>query len=682
MILGRALAACLPVAALLCLPAAAGAAWGNVADESAGALLVSADYERLEQGDDGTVFAAISADGRYVAIQTRARNFFADDDPDPPGRYRAGGVFRFDLETDALEKVADGDLFDEATNDFLRRGASNPSISGDGRHVAFATAEPLLPADTNENVDIYVRDMSLPEAEPGAFDLVSARDGTDLPATYGPAAFPFPGSEPGADVSRGVALSSDGRRVVFRTEVSSDLPASALADVPAGQVFVRDRATDSTTLATAERDVGTGEMTAEPAGGAVNAAISADGSTVAWTGRNAAAQTRFLPGEGQEPSFLYYLWRRVADGPTAQTRRVTGLSDPDDPGCPPAPESFFDQTSTGPCFGPLTDQEANRSGIAPQLPAISGDGYTVAFLTGSGPRPLAFTGTALDLYITDMTPGVSRKDATIELTRDPPNFDIATSSPLSSIAMSADGRRLAVATVRTDFTLPALTLLGEQRAVPGPRELYVVDLSDRTVERVTGSYGGGDIDGDVQNGVSIDAAGSAVAFTSFAGNLYFGDANQRTDAFVATRQPDPEGGPPEDGPGSGGPAGTIETESGGPNIAARARSMAGGVVVLTVSVPAAGGIKAVASARAGEPRKPRTLAKDETRAAGDARSEVKLTLRPVARYGAELRERGAIAGRAHVTYVASRGGRRATASLRVVFRQAPASKRRPGRGRK
>ena len=60
------------------------------ADDAAGAQLVSADYERLEQGDDSTVFAAISADGRYVAFQTRARNFFADDDPDPPGQYRAG----------------------------------------------------------------------------------------------------------------------------------------------------------------------------------------------------------------------------------------------------------------------------------------------------------------------------------------------------------------------------------------------------------------------------------------------------------------------------------------------------------------------------------------------------------------------------------------------------------------
>ena len=70
----------------------------------------------------------------------RARNFFGDDDPDPAGMYRAGGIFRFDLTTKALEKVADGSLFDEATNAFKRRGAASPSISADGRYVAFATA--------------------------------------------------------------------------------------------------------------------------------------------------------------------------------------------------------------------------------------------------------------------------------------------------------------------------------------------------------------------------------------------------------------------------------------------------------------------------------------------------------------------------------------------------------------
>ncbi len=653
---------------LLAFPASAGAFYGNDADHLPGAQLVSADYARLEQGDETTVFAAISGDGRYVAVQTRARNFFADDDPDPPGQYRAGGVFRFDIQSKALEKVADGDLFDEASNEFLRRGASNPAISADGRYVAFATAEQLIAVDSNDHVDVYVRDMAIAIGEPGAFDLVSARDGGDEPASYGPSPFPFPGSEPGADISRGVAISADGQKVAFRTEAPTDLPARASIDVPDGQIFLRDRQANTTTLVTAVLDSGTGGMTQEPAGGARGAAISADGTTVTWTGGNAAAQTRVLNGENAEPLFLYYLWRRVADGPNAPTRRITGLADPDDPGCPPDATTFFDQTSTGPCYGPLTDQEANRAGIGSQLPVLSGDGYRVAFLTGAGPRPVAFTGTGLDLYVTDMTPGLSRKSSTIELTRDPANFDQATSSPLASLAMSSGGRYLAIATVRTTFTLPALQLTGAPRPVPGPRELYVVDLQSRTIERVTHSYAGGDIDADVQNGVTLSAGAERVAFTSFAGNLFFGDANQRADAFVATRQPEPDSGPQEvlD---EGGPAGTIAVDREGPQIGVRAKSKPGGAISLTVSVPAAGGIKAVAKAGVGEPRKIRILATESVRAQGATRTEVRLQLRPVARYRAELRERKTIPGRILVSYVASQGGRRASTSARVTFRQ-------------
>ena len=96
-------------------------------------------------------------------------------------------------QTKALEKVADGDLFDEATNDFLRRGASNPSISADGRYVAFATAEPLVPADLNDNVDVYVRDMAVADRQPGAYDLVSARDGGGHAGELRTAAGPVPG---------------------------------------------------------------------------------------------------------------------------------------------------------------------------------------------------------------------------------------------------------------------------------------------------------------------------------------------------------------------------------------------------------------------------------------------------------------------------------------------------------
>ena len=673
----RHLAYALTATLLAALPGPAAAA-GSYGD---GAQIVSADFERLEQGDDKTDFAAISADSRYVAIQTLARNFFGDEDPDPSGAHRRGGIFRFDLTTRGLEKVADGSLVDDEdpVHPVLRRGAANAAISADGRYVAFSTGERLVATDVNDNVDVYVRDMDLPIGAAGAFDLVSALDGGNVPATYAPPEGIAPASKPGTDLSRAVSISADGQSVVFTTEAVSDLPTGGSVDVPAGQVLVRERAADTTTLVTAVRDLdgggsGVAAMTEEPAGGARGAAISADGTTVAWTGGNAGAQTRFLGGENPDPSFLYYLWRRIGDGPSTPTRRLTGLADPDDPACPPDSSTLFDQSSTGPCYGPLTDQEANRSGIAAQIPALSADGRTVAFLTGAGPRPLAFTGPGLDLFVTEMTAGLSRKAATVELTRDTVGGDPATSPPLGSVAMAAGGRYLAVTTARTVFALPALQPLDEPRPVPGPRELYVIDLRERTLERVTRSWWGGDIDADVENGATISADGSRVAFASFAGNLFFGDANQRADAFVAERRPEQGTDLPSQPPGTGGPDATIVTSRGGPRIRVTARALAAGAIALTVSVPEAGGVKAVARARAGRPPKSRSLATATGRARGRKRSTVRLVLRIVSRYRAELRRREEIPSRVSVTYVAAQGGRRASVSRPIPFVQEPRSR--------
>jgi len=633
-----------------------------------GAQIVSADFGRLEQGDDGSIFSAVSGDGRYVAVQTRARNFFADDDPDPPGQFRAGGIFRFDLATRALTLVADGDFRDEDSGELKMRGAQNPSVSADGRYVAFSTAQKLVPADTNGNTDVYVRDVLVPARAPGgaAYDLVSARDGGDVPASYAPRPSPAPGLDPGSEVTRGAAISADGNQVVFRvTGPASDLPARPTTNTPPNQVFVRDRSANTTTLVTREAPGGA------PAGGALGpAGISADGSTVVWTGTNAAAQTRFLNGENTDPGIFYYLWRRVADGPEAPTRRITGIADPDDPACPQDANVAFDQTSTGPCFGPLAEQEANRANISGLLPALSGDGRRVAFLTGTGPRPNASTGPGLDLYLTDMSPGVTRKAGTAELTREGSVGDTATGSPIGGLAMSSDGRFVALTTVRTRFVLPTLSFQGSGRTVPGVRELYVVDLASRTIERATRALDGGDIDSDVASGVTISADGARVGFTSSAGNHFFGDANQRDDAFVVTRGAQPQEAPPPP-PLDDGAATLFEDPDddtgGGPRISAKARSLSGGRVELMVQVPAAGGLRADAKARAGKPRRQRTIATRSGRPR--KRGRFRIVLRPVKRYRSELKRRKAIRARVGVDYVPARGGRRLRAAVRVTFRQ-------------
>jgi Tol biopolymer transport system component len=647
--------------ATLAAPATADAFYGN------GAQIVSADFGRLEQADDTTQFAALASDGRYATFQTRARNFFADDDPDPPGEYRRGGIFRIDVDTLELALVADGDTVDEATNVLLTRGAQSPSISADGRFVAFSTAQQLVPADVNRNIDVYVRDMTIPIRSPGAFDLVSAKDGGDVPASYAPPSAALIGGDLGSEVARGAALSLDGDKVVFRvTEPASDLPDRPGLDTPGQQVFVRDRAANTTTLVTRVNASGAA------AGGANGpAGISGDGTTVVWNGQNAALQTPFLNGENTDlPGFSYYLWRRVADGPAAPTRRITGMADLDDPACQPTGPIPFDELLTGPCYGPLASPDLGISANFNQLPALSADGRRLAFLTNARPRGTLSSGLGLDLYVTDMSPGVTRKAGTVELTRE--GASSAESAPIESVSMSADGSRVAIVTARTRFVLSALTQIGPPRAVADAQDVYVIDLATHTIERATRSYGGGDIDSAVTGDTSLSGDGGRVAFTSFAGNLFFGDANQRADAFVATRQPDPPAQPPPPPPGAGGPDGSVEVDvdrGDGPRIKASARSRPRGVVVLTVSVPAAGGVKATARARAGTPRKPRAIATGSARAR--ARGRVRIVLRPVRRYRPELRRRGTIAARVQVGYVASRGGRKLRTSARILFRQRP-----------
>jgi Tol biopolymer transport system component len=631
-----------------------------------GASIVSAHFGRLEQADDATQYAAVSGDGRYVVYQTRARNLFADDDPDPPGQARIGGIFRLELATGAVELVADGNLAPEdSPNVSLVRGAQNPSVSADGRHIAFSTAYRLVPADTNGNVDVYVRDMTVPIRAPGAFELISARDGGDQPASYGPRNPDMPGLNPGAEVTRGAAISADGSKVLFRTiEVSSDLPARPTPDTAGFQVFLRDRVANTTTLVTQRSSDGS------PAGGALGpAGLSADGTTAVWTGRNAAEQTRFLTGENTDPGFFYYLWRRVADGPAAPTRRITGVADPDDPGCPPGTTVEFDQTSTGPCYGPLTEPEFLRASITSLLPAISGDGWRLAFLTGSGPRPNANTQPGLDLYLTDMSPGLTRKQSTVELTREGTLTDPRASSPIESVTMSTDGRRLALTSSRIDFVLPALRYVGSARLAATARELYVVDLPSRTIERVTRAYTGADTDGDVLNDPTLSADGERVGFVSFAGNLFFGDGFPHADAFWTERRPEP--GP---GGGGGGSSGTargpglvlLEEDPSGPDLGVRVRRGRSGRISLRVRVPAAGTVAVAARARVGRPRARRTLAR-RTRFAPRA-GVVRISLRVVRRYRRELARRKRIPARVSVTFSPSRGGQRLARVVRATFR--------------
>lgn len=572
------------VALILLAPATAHAEYGP------GAEPLSVDYGRLEQGDDASQDADITPDGRYVAIQTRATNFFADDDPDPAGRLRRGGIFRFDRQTRALAFVADGDQVSEDTSAVVLRGAANPSISDDGRYIVFATAQRLTPADTNDNVDVYRRDMAVPvgadRAGSGAYTLVSARDGSDVPASYAPRSIPLPGRNPGVDVTPNLAISADGSRVAFRTvELASDLPASATTDTPPGQVFVRDIPARTTTLVTVDRVDGS------PAGGASGPAVlSGDGSTVVWPGGNAGQQTRFMPGERDDDQVHFYLWRRL-DG--TATRRITGMAEPDDPSCAGVTLQN-NPLATGPCYGPLTSYEEEGTGLASIAPAVSRDGYRVVFLTSQGLRPTSTNQTGLDVFVTDMTPGVSRKAGTIEVTRDPQGGNLASIGSIRAVSLSGDDEHIAMTTTRTSFVLPTYSSLGTFRALPDTSEVYIVDLAARTIDRVIRSAGGADANGDAGDAVSLSQDAGVVAFTSLANNLFFGDANSRGDAFAAVRVV-PRTGSGEPPPGANEPPSGFTIDDPEIDLKATLRRRADGGIDVRLTAPAAGAFQLAAS---------------------------------------------------------------------------------------
>jgi hypothetical protein len=591
--------------ALLALAAPAHAIYGPAAG-GLGAEIVSVDKASDEQGDAPTTDAGISANGQYVVFQTKATNFFEDDgvaggDPEPPGTLREGGIFRYDRFTGELALVADGsEVHTEGpeAGKLIFRGAQNPSISADGRYVAFSTAQQLAPQVSNDNINVYVRDMDVPlttdRKNSGAYALVSAKDGGEEPATYAPRTPPLPGANPGAEVWPGTAISADGRYVLFRTtELESNLPNQTAVETPPRQLFVRDLQAKTTTLIS--RNSATGQPAGGPSktGGAIGpASISADGSTVSWVSTDVPEQTRFLPGEVEDYELPYYLWRRWQE-PAAITRRITGIADPEDPECHEGEGvNAADLTVTGPCYGPLSEQEDSLSidGVAPVL---SEDGYTVAFLTGAPLRSNITKASGLDIFLTSMAPGITRKAGTRELTLAVNGAQGDGNASITSLALSSNGSHIAFVSQRNAFVLSEPAPSGSFSTTGLQSELYVIDLTTNTLERAVVGLEGVEPNGSTLNNPTLSEDGSTLAFVSQASNLIFGDANDFPDAFSATLQtPGGTAAPPADvNAGSGG---FSLTASSSPELGVSVKHAKDGGVILLVETPGAGKLTAKA----------------------------------------------------------------------------------------
>jgi Tol biopolymer transport system component len=176
---------------------------------------------RVSRGLDGqqpnrlSVYPVISADGRWIAYESSASNIVPDDTND------SADVFLYEVGTGATTRVSVTSKGEQG-----KFGGGQPSISADGRYIAFESSSHLAGpgADLNGASDAFV------------YDRVKK---TVVRASV---------STAGVGVNKAVAdvqISGDGRTVAFATK-SSNLTGDDTHGII--NVFVRDLVKKTTTL--------------------------------------------------------------------------------------------------------------------------------------------------------------------------------------------------------------------------------------------------------------------------------------------------------------------------------------------------------------------------------------------------------------------------------------------------
>ena len=390
---------------------------------------------------------SISADGRFVAFESEATNLVSGD----TNNFR--DIFVHDRQTGQTTRVS---VASDGTQS--NQHSYNPSISADGRYVAFESeATNLVSGDTNNHRDIFVHDR-----QTGQTTRVSVASG---------------GAQAN-DFSSNPSISADGRYVAFisvannlvggNTEPPPNNPASGDTGVD-HDVFVHDRQTGATTLVSVAMDGSEG-------GASEEVSISADGRYVAfwsWADNLVSGDTNKLPD-------IF-----VRDLQTNQTTRVSVASD---------------------------GTQANNFSFEP---SISADGRYVAFMSWADNLVSGDTNGDWDIFVHDRQTG-----ATIRVSVATGGGQAAGRSQSPSI--SADGRYVAFASSASNL------VSGDTNNHP---DIFVHDRQTGVTMRVSVASDGTQTYA-FSSDPSISADGRYVAFGSEADNLVSGDTNGRFDIFV------------------------------------------------------------------------------------------------------------------------------------------------------
>ena len=337
-------------------------------------------------------------------------------------------------------------------------GSGDPDITADGRFVVFdSSAGSIHPDDLDGAQDIYARDLAN-----GTTEFISRASGATGVNGNGHSSWP--------------SLSTDGRYVAFESS-ATNLHGDDLDAVT--DIFVRDRALDSTTLASRANGV------AGVKGNASSVQADMNGSNQTVVAFHSFA-TNLDPADvdGQEDVFV----REVFNGVTEYISRATGA----------------------------TGVAGNGSSLDA---SINRDGVFVAFESTATNLHPDDTSSPQDIYLRDRV-----GDTTTLVSRATGSPGVKANAATVNPSISADGRYIAFQSNATNLH-PDDTSSGT--------DIFVRDVWTETtilVSRATGAAGV------KSNGVNVDPAispdGRFVTFDSNANNLAADDTNNISDVYV------------------------------------------------------------------------------------------------------------------------------------------------------
>jgi Tol biopolymer transport system component len=391
------------------------------------------------QGNGPSGDPAISADGRYVAFLSDASNLVPGDTND------FADVFVRDLRTARVTRVSRSSSGAQGNGP-----ASFPAISGNGRYVAYtSTASNLVPHDTNDSGDVFVHDRRT--------------------ATVMRISLSSSGVQ-GNSWSSSPEISANGRYITFQSGASNLVP----ADTNDGwDQFVRDLRAGTTTRVTVS-DTGR-----QIPGGSSGAAISGNGRFVAWW----SDAPNVVRGDTDPMSDVF-----VRDWWAGTTQRISRTYT----GAPPTSHSY--------------------------MAAVSHNGRYVAFSSGASNLVPGDTNAAGDVFVRDRWTGTTRL---ISLT----SAGAQANGTSGELAISADGRYVG-------FESAASNLVPADTNEEG--DLFLRDRRTGTTERISVSTAGAQ--GNLSStGVTISADGRRLAFASNASTLVRRDTNGHSDVFLRRR---------------------------------------------------------------------------------------------------------------------------------------------------